>query len=154
MCTASCCPSTADGSRAELEDETMLHPDRLFPADPNVRAIARRLYETVRDLPIVSPHGHTDPAWYALNEPFPDPAKLFVVPDHYIFRMLHSQGVRLEDLGIGRRDGAPVETGGFSPRITICSGRRRRGSGSTTPSRRCSGSRTGSPPPMPIISTT
>ncbi|MCA1999589.1 MAG: glucuronate isomerase [Hyphomicrobiales bacterium] len=88
----------------------MLHPDRLFPADPNVRAIARRLYGSVKDLPIVSPHGHTDPAWYALNEPFPDPAKLFVVPDHYIFRMLHSQGVRLEDLGIGRRDGAPVET--------------------------------------------
>jgi glucuronate isomerase len=60
----------------------------------------------------VSPHGHTDPRWYALNEAFPDPAQLFVVPDHYVFRMLYSQGVRLEDLGIRRRDGGPVETDG------------------------------------------
>jgi glucuronate isomerase len=87
----------------------MLHPDRLFPADPGVRALARRLYETVKDLPIVSPHGHTDPRWYAENAPFPDPAKLFVVPDHYVFRMLYSQGIRLEDLGIPRLDGGAVE---------------------------------------------
>jgi glucuronate isomerase len=86
------------------------HEDRLFPADPATRAIARRLYEHVRNLPIVSPHGHTDPRWYAENEAFPDPARLFVVPDHYIFRMLYSQGVPLEDLGIRRRDGGPVET--------------------------------------------
>jgi glucuronate isomerase len=90
----------------------LVHEDRLFPADPSTRAMARRLYEGVRDLPIVSPHGHTDPRWYALNEPFPDPARLFVVPDHYIFRMLYSQGVRLEDLGIRRRDGGPVEADG------------------------------------------
>ena len=90
----------------------MLHEDRLFPADPATRATARRLYDGVRDLPLVSPHGHTDPRWYAENEPFPDPARLFVVPDHYIFRMLYSQGVPLEDLGIAPRDGAgrPVET--------------------------------------------
>jgi glucuronate isomerase len=88
----------------------LIHPDRLFPADPAMRAVARRLYETVRDLPIVSPHGHTDPRWYADNEPFPDPASLFVVPDHYIFRMLYSQGVPLERLGVPRRDGGPVET--------------------------------------------
>ncbi len=87
----------------------MLHEDRLFPSDQTQRAIARRLYAEVRDLPIVSPHGHTDPAWYAGNEPFPDPATLFVVPDHYVFRMLYSQGVPLEDLGIPRRDGGPVE---------------------------------------------
>ncbi|HEX2135391.1 MAG TPA: glucuronate isomerase [Microvirga sp.] len=88
----------------------LIHEDRLFPADPSTRAIARRLYAEVRDLPIVSPHGHTDPRWYAEDRPFADPARLFVVPDHYIFRMLYSQGVRLEDLGIGRRDGRPVET--------------------------------------------
>lgn len=88
----------------------LLHEDRLFPADPTTRAVARRLYREVRDLPIVSPHGHTDPAWYALNEPFPDPAKLFVVPDHYVFRMLYSQGVALEDLGVPTVDGAAVET--------------------------------------------
>lgn len=87
----------------------MLHPDRLFPVEPSVRALARRLYETVKDLPIISPHGHTDPRWYAENAAFPDPATLFVVPDHYIFRMLYSQGIRLEDLGIARLDGGPVE---------------------------------------------
>ena len=88
----------------------LIHEDRLFPADPATRAVARRLYDDVRDLPIVSPHGHTDPRWYAENEPFPDPAQLFVVPDHYVFRMLYSQGVPLEELGIRRRDGGAVET--------------------------------------------
>ncbi|MEO3434650.1 glucuronate isomerase [Inquilinus sp. CAU 1745] len=83
----------------------LIDDDRLFPADPSARAVARRLYDGVKGLPIVSPHGHTDPAWYAGDEPFPDPARLFVIPDHYIFRMLHSQGVRLEDLGIASRDG-------------------------------------------------
>lgn len=87
----------------------MLHPDRLFPVEPSVRALARRLYETVKDLPIVSPHGHTDPRWYAENAAFPDPSTLFVVPDHYIFRMLYSQGIRLEDLGISRLDGGAIE---------------------------------------------
>lgn len=83
----------------------LIDDDRLFPADPSARAVARRLYDGVKGLPIVSPHGHTDPAWYAEDEPFPDPARLFVIPDHYIFRMLHSQGVGLEDLGIAPRDG-------------------------------------------------
>jgi glucuronate isomerase len=85
-----------------------LHPDRLFPADPAVRDLARRLYATVSDLPIVSPHGHTDPRWFADDTPFPDASSLFIVPDHYVFRMLYSQGVKLEDLGIPRRDGGPV----------------------------------------------
>ncbi|MBT9292417.1 glucuronate isomerase [Prosthecodimorpha staleyi] len=88
----------------------LIHEDRLFPADPTTRAIARRLYETVKDLPIVSPHGHTDPRWFAENEPFPDPARLFVIPDHYVTRMLYSQGVRLQELGIATRDGSPTET--------------------------------------------
>jgi glucuronate isomerase len=87
----------------------VLSEDRLFPAEPSVRAIARRLYSAVRALPIVSPHGHTDPAWFALDEPFSDPATLLVVPDHYVYRMLYSQGVALETLGIPRTDGAPVE---------------------------------------------
>jgi glucuronate isomerase len=87
-----------------------LSPDRLFPTDPETRAIARRLYDGVAHLPIVSPHGHTDPAWFASNEPFPDPAALLITPDHYVFRMLHSQGVPLEALGVKRRDGGPVET--------------------------------------------
>jgi glucuronate isomerase len=86
--------------------------DVLFPAEPKVRGLARSLYETVAELPIVSPHGHTDPRWYALNEPFPDPAQLLIVPDHYIFRMLFSQGIALEDLGVRRLDGGAVETDG------------------------------------------
>ena len=68
-----------------------------------------RLYATVKDLPIVSPHGHTDPQWFADDAPFANASALFITPDHYVFRMLYSQGVRLEDLGIPRRDGAPVE---------------------------------------------
>ncbi len=87
-----------------------LHPDRLLPIEPAARAIARRLYQAVAGLPLLSPHGHTDPRWYAENAPFSDPATLFVQPDHYIFRMLYSQGVPLESLGIPRRDGAPVAT--------------------------------------------
>ena len=90
----------------------LIDQDLLFPADERTRAIARGLYAGVKALPIVSPHGHTDPRWYALNEPFPDPAQLLIVPDHYIFRMLFSQGVRLEDLGVPALDGAAVETDG------------------------------------------
>jgi glucuronate isomerase len=90
----------------------LIHPDLLFPADGRALSIARDLYAAIRHLPIVSSHGHTDPRWYAENAPFPDPAQLLIVPDHYIFRMLFSQGVRLEDLGVPTRDGAPVETDG------------------------------------------
>jgi glucuronate isomerase len=90
----------------------LIADDLLFPAEAGPRGIARDLYAAVKDLPIVSPHGHTDPRWYALDEPFPDPAQLLVVPDHYIFRMLFSQGVKLEDLGVPVLDGSPVETDG------------------------------------------
>ena len=83
----------------------MLDAYRLFPADPSARAVAKKLYETVRDLPILSPHGHADPRWFAENKPFPNPAALFIQPDHYIFRMLYSQGVSLEALGIPQVDG-------------------------------------------------
>ena len=91
---------------AELE----LHPDRLFAADINLRSIARRLYAEVKDLPIVSPHGHTDPRWFAEDAPFPNPTELLIIPDHYVFRMLYSQGVPLASLGVPSRDGSAVET--------------------------------------------
>ena len=84
-----------------------LHPDRLLPSDPAVRAVARELYASVKDLPIVSPHGHTDPSWFASNESFGNATELLLVPDHYIFRMLYSQGVRLEDLGIAGHKADP-----------------------------------------------
>ncbi|MCT8161310.1 glucuronate isomerase [Pseudoruegeria sp. SHC-113] len=85
-------------------------PDRLFPAEPGQRALARALYESVAGLPIISPHGHCDPSWFAQNARFPNPAELFVVPDHYVFRMLVSQGVSLSDLGVPRVDGGAVES--------------------------------------------
>ena len=87
-----------------------LNPDRLFPADADTRAVARRLYAEIKGLPIISPHGHTDPSWFALNESFANPAELLITPDHYVFRMLHSQGMAMEDLGVPRADGGPVET--------------------------------------------
>lgn len=81
----------------------LLHEDRLFPADEKTRAIARRLYAGIKELPIVSPHGHTQAGWFARNEPFPDPVTLLVQPDHYIFRMLYSQGISLEELEISNK---------------------------------------------------
>jgi glucuronate isomerase len=83
----------------------LLHPDRLFPADPEVRGIARRIYSTICELPILSPHGHTDARWFAEDTRFPDPTALFLLPDHYVLRMLYSQGIAMETL----RDGADPE---------------------------------------------
>jgi glucuronate isomerase len=83
----------------------------LFPSQPDARSIARRLYGLVHDLPIISPHGHTDPLWFASNAPFPNAADLLLTPDHYLFRMLASQGVSLDQVGVpragGGRDGEP-----------------------------------------------
>ena len=78
----------------------LLHPDRLLPADSTTRAIARTLYESVKELPIISPHGHTDAAWFADNKPFANPTELLITPDHYVYRMLYSHGISLEQLGI------------------------------------------------------
>ena len=86
-----------------------LHPDRLFPSDPAQRSIARRLYTQVAGLPIISPHGHTDPAWFAGDEAFANATELLLVPDHYVFRMLYSQGVPLDALGIPRADGSRAQ---------------------------------------------
>jgi len=86
-----------------------LHPDRLLPPEPGVRAIARRLYEAVRDLPILSPHGHVDPRLLLHDEPFADPASLLVTPDHYVTRLLHASGVPLDALGVGRGQLAEAE---------------------------------------------
>ncbi len=122
----------------------LLHPDRLFPADPTTRGIARSLYAAVRDLPIVSPHGHTDPAWFATNRPWTNATELLLSPDHYLFRMLYSQGIALDDLAVPRRDGTivadPRRAWGCSPPISTCSVARRRDCGSTMCSARCSGS--------------
>jgi glucuronate isomerase len=83
-----------------------LSPDRLFPAEPATRDIARALYAEVASLPIVSPHGHTDPAWFATNANWTNPTELLLSPDHYLYRMLYSQGVPLDRLGVPGRGGA------------------------------------------------
>src|SRR5438067_7859798 len=82
-----------------------LHPDRLFPAEPQLRAIARELYGSVKDLPIVSPHGHCDPAWFATDAAWTNATELLLAPDHYLYRMLYSQGVPLDALGVPGRAG-------------------------------------------------
>ena len=87
----------------------LIDPDRLFPTVPTVRSLARSLYDAVAVLTIISKHGHCDPRWFAEDARFPNPAELFVVPDHYVFRMLVSQGMSLADLGVPSVDGRPVE---------------------------------------------
>jgi glucuronate isomerase len=86
----------------------ILDPDRLLPADPGTRAVARTLYCTVAGLPIVSPHGHTDPRWFAENANWTDATGLLLAPDHYLYRMLYSQGVDLDALAIPDRRGTPA----------------------------------------------
>ncbi len=88
-----------------MPEPLVLHPDRLFPADPSTRAVARELHAEVRGLPILSPHGHTDPRWFATDAPFTDATALLLAPDHYLLRMLRSQGVPLESLGVPDRSG-------------------------------------------------
>ncbi len=87
-----------------------LDPDRCFDPDPRQRDIARGLFDGVSDLPLVCPHGHVPPALLADDAPLGDPATLLVVPDHYVVRMLYSQGVAMEDLGLARRDGGASES--------------------------------------------
>ena len=87
-----------------------LSADRYFDPDPAQRRVARELYETVADLPLVCPHGHVDVLLFADAEAaFGTPADLLIIPDHYVFRMLYSQGIPLESLGIPRADAYPVE---------------------------------------------
>ncbi len=88
----------------------MLDENRFFNPEPAVLKIARELYDGVKTLPIVSPHGHVDPRLFAENRPFPDPTGLILIPDHYAFRMLYSQGIPMESLGVPTADGTPVET--------------------------------------------
>jgi glucuronate isomerase len=81
-----------------------LNPDRLFPIDKKTRSIARYLYSLIKDAPIISPHGHTDPSWFSKNIAFSDPVSLLITPDHYILRMLYSQGIKMESLGVNNQN--------------------------------------------------
>ncbi|MDA3861839.1 MAG: glucuronate isomerase [Melioribacteraceae bacterium] len=87
----------------------MLSENRYFDSNPSVRKIGLELYENVVDLPIISPHGHVDPKLFEENKPFANPTELFIIPDHYVFRMLYSQGFSLESLGINAKDDSIVE---------------------------------------------
>ena len=89
-----------------MSNPLILNEDRLFPADGVQRAIARELYAGIKSLPIISPHGHTDPEWFATDAPFGNPAELLLAPDHYVYRMLYSQGHSLESLGVPSLSGA------------------------------------------------
>ncbi len=98
-------------SKVLNKKEISLSTDRCFGPDPAQCRLARELYDQIRNLPIVSPHGHVPPA--LLSDPqarFGTPAELFIIPDHYVFRMLYSQGIPLEKLGVPTLDGSPVET--------------------------------------------
>ena len=82
---------------------------RFFDSDKKIRNIAYKLYSNIKTLPILSPHGHVDPKLLAENNPFPDPTELIIIPDHYIYRMLYSNGINMESLGIPSIDDAEVE---------------------------------------------
>ncbi|MBN1348896.1 glucuronate isomerase [candidate division KSB1 bacterium] len=88
----------------------ILQKDRYFDANTEKRKISRHLYRLAKDLPLVCPHGHVDPKLFAENSPFGDPTELLVIPDHYLYRMLYSQGIPMESLGVPRIDGGATET--------------------------------------------
>lgn len=93
------------------EADNSIRQTRYFSPDPAQRDIARHLYESVSGLPLICPHGHVDPRWFADPDiALGSPADLLIIPDHYVFRMLYSQGISLESLGIPRIDGGPIET--------------------------------------------
>ncbi len=99
-----------DGSSSSVAVRPLnLHADRFFDPDPAIRRVARELYDATRELPLVCPHGHVDPALLAENAPFPEPTALLIIPNHYIFRMLCSRGVPMEQLGVPTHDGSAVE---------------------------------------------
>ena len=83
--------------------------DFLFPSDEKTKTFARSLYQIVEELPLVSPHGHCDPLWFSKNENFTDPTQLLIIPDHYIFRMMVSQGISLESIGIPPKNSSSYE---------------------------------------------
>src|SRR5689334_21845513 len=136
-----------------------LHPDRFFDAEPSVRRAARALYEEMCGLPLVCPHGHVDPSLLSEDRAFPEPAALLITPDHYLFRMLYSQGVSMESLGVPREiprrpsSATRERSGASSPPTIICSAVPRRAHGSTTSFTSCSACASASAPTPPIAST-
>lgn len=98
-------PGQFQNETTKMPKPLFLNEDRLLPSDPAQRTLARELYALVKDFPILSPHGHTDPSWFAGNAPFENATALFLSPDHYIFRMLYSQGIDMSSVGVGSKAG-------------------------------------------------
>jgi glucuronate isomerase len=98
----------------------VLHPDRALPFAPEQRRIAREIYDETKDLPLICMHGHVEAEVLANDVPFADPAQLLIVPDHYVFRMLASQGIDLAEVGVPRVDGRPVESNSRRIWRTFC----------------------------------
>jgi glucuronate isomerase len=99
-----------EGQKLMTHPKWHLPKDRYFDPDPSQRGVARELYAAAADLPLICPHGHVDPRLLADEQAtFGTPAELLIIPDHYVFRMLYSQGIPLESLGIAPKDGGPVE---------------------------------------------
>jgi glucuronate isomerase len=94
---------------SKIKEENVSNPLTFFDPDPGVRQVASELYNQVKDRPLLCPHGHVDPGIFSENKPFPDPSRLIITPDHYVFRMLYSRGIQLENLGIIPLDGSPYE---------------------------------------------
>jgi glucuronate isomerase len=99
--------------------ELSLHPDRLLPSETGVLSIARELYDSVKDLPIISPHGHVPPQWLSEDIPFSNPTSLLITPDHYVNRLLHAYGVELSTLGVAQ--GTITEQQSREAFRTLCS---------------------------------
>jgi len=97
---ATACPRRVTVATLLAMATLTVHPDRLLPTEPGVRDLARRLYAAVRELPIISPHGHVNPRILLDDTPFADPTSLFIQPDHYVTRLLHAGGVPLDRLGV------------------------------------------------------
>ena len=163
VCTARHRMPRWDGPRrCPMVSETgwSLHPDRALPSDPGVRPIAREILAATATLPIVSMHGHVDAGVLARDEPFADPASLLVTPDHYLVRMLVSQGVPHDALGVpapgpaGSRPRTRARSGARSPPTGRCSAGRPRATGSSTCWSRCSGWTSARPPTPPTGCTT
>jgi glucuronate isomerase len=97
-----------------------LDPHRALPFPAEQRSIAWEIYSETKDLPLICMHGHVEPEVLAEDVPFADPAQLLIVPDHYVFRMLASQGIEPARLGVPRLDGGPVETDSRKIWRTFC----------------------------------
>ena len=83
---------------------------RYLGPETHQAALAYDIYQPAATLPLICPHGHVEPAVFGdPQHVLGSPAELFIIPDHYVVRMLYSQGVPMDDLGLRRLDGGASE---------------------------------------------